>query len=568
MPARFALGIDFGTNSVRALIVNTATGEEVGTCVFNFPSGDNGIIVDPKDPHCARQHPADYLQGLETSVRGAIKQARRTKGFTPEQVIGIGIDTTGSTPLPVDTEGTPLALHPEFRRNPNAMAWLWKDHTARAEAEEITAAAHKSNPDYTAYCGGTYSSEWFFAKILRLARADKKVFAAAASFVEHCDWMPALLCGATRPSQLKRSICAAGHKAMFNKQAWGGLPPQRFWSSIDKRLDGIVAKLYEEAHTGDTRVGGLCPTWARRLGLPKGTHVAVGAFDAHFGGVGAGIKPGVLVKILGTSTCDMMVFPETQELGFIPGLCGIVRGSILPGHYGLEAGQSAVGDIFNWVVKNLVPADIAKRAGANIHGHLIARGLRQKPGEHGLLALDWHNGNRTVLVDQNLTGMLLGLTLGTRVEDIYRACIEGTAFGARVIIERLAEYGVTVETVVTCGGLAEKNPLLMQIYADVLGVPMRQSRSAQTCALGSAMFGAVVGGAHATIAAAQRAMGGLKKEVYRPKRAHAAVYGKLYGLYRKLHDLYGTRDYSANCFDVMKDLLRLRAQFTQTARKR
>ncbi len=560
MPACFALGIDFGTNSVRALVVNTRTGAEVGSHVYNYPSGVDGVMVDAKDPHMARQRPQDYLRGLEASVRGALRAAKGVKGFCAEHVAGIGVDTTGSTPLPVDAAGTPLALHKEFASNPNAMAWLWKDHTARAEAEEITAAAHAHAPDFTQWCGGTYSSEWFFSKLLHLARVDKQVFTAAASFVEHCDWMPGLLCGDTVPHRLKRSVCAAGHKAMFNKAAWGGLPPQPFWSKIDARLDGLVAKLYDQACTADTRVGGLCPVWAKRLGLPQGIAVAVGAFDAHLGAVGSGIKPGVLVKILGTSTCDLVVFPDTTQLGFIPGLCGIVNGSVLPGHFGVEAGQSAVGDIFNWVVKQLVPADVRKRAGTNIHGYLIEQGLRQKPGEHGLLVLDWHNGNRTVLVDQNLTGLIVGLTLGTRVEDIYRACIEGTAFGARAILERLAQHGVAADRVVACGGLAEKNPLLMQIYADVLGVPMRLARSAQTCALGAAMCGAVAGGAQATIAAAQQAMGGLKAGGYQPKAAHVAVYNKLYLLYKKLHDLFGTRAASANCADVMKELLRVRTQ--------
>lgn len=559
MKPSFAIGIDFGTNSVRALVVNTRTGEEIGTCVYDFPSGEAGIILDERDPHLARQHPRDYLKGLEASVRGALRQARRHKEFSPEAVVGIGVDTTGSTPMPVDAEGIPLALHEEFAHNPNAMAWLWKDHTARAEAEEITAAAHAHTPDYTQWCGGTYSSEWFFSKILHCARVDAKVYRAAASFVEHCDWIPALLCGDTRPSVIKRSVCAAGHKAMYNKRAWGGLPSQEFFSRIDRRLDGIIAKLYTEAYTADTRVGGLCAAWAKRLGLPAGIAVSVGAFDAHLGAVGSGIAPGVLVKILGTSTCDMMVFPTTTELGFIPGLCGIVEGSILPGHYGLEAGQSAVGDIFNWVVRQLLPADVAKKAGKNPHGWLIARGLEQKPGQHGLLVLDWHNGNRTVLVDQNLTGMIVGLTLGTRVDEIYRACIEGTAFGARVIMERLAEYGVRAESVVACGGLAEKNPLLMQVYADVLKVPIRISRSAQTCALGAAMCGAVAGGAHPSLPHAQRAMGGLKKDVWRPKAAHVKVYDQLYALYKKLHDGFGTREFTANYFDVMKELLRLRA---------
>jgi len=554
----FSIGIDYGTNSVRSLIVNNATGEEIGTSVYNYPSGEAGIITNSKDPHLARQNPKDYIAGLISTVKNALKQAKKHKNFSPDKIVGIGVDTTGSTPIPVDENGTPLALLDEFKGNPNAMAWLWKDHTSRKEAEEITAAAHKSKPDYTKFCGGVYSSEWFFAKILRLARVDKKVFNAAASFVEHCDWIPALLVGNTNPKTLKRSICAAGHKAMFNKKAWKGLPSQKFFSKIDKRLDGIVDKLYTEAYSADEKVGGLCGEWAKKLGLKEGTAVSVGAFDAHLGAVGSGIKPGVLVKILGTSTCDMMVFPQKAKLGFIPGLCGIVEGSILPNHYGLEAGQSAVGDIFNWVVNQLVPEKTAKKAGKNLHGYLIKEGLKMKPGSSGLLALDWNNGNRTVLVDQNLTGQITGLTIGTTVEEIYRAYIEATAFGARAIVERMAEYGVKAKSVVTAGGLAEKNPMLMQIYADVLQMPMKLSRSTQTCALGSAMCGSVVGGTHKNLALAQKAMGGLKDIVYKPKAANVKVYNQLYALYKKLHDGFGTPKYKANYFDVMKELLKIR----------
>lgn len=551
----YTIGIDFGTNSVRALIVDTKDGRELGTSVYNYPSGVDGIIIDPKDPHVARQKPQDYLKGLVRCVKGALKEATKTKYFSPENIVGIGVDTTGSTPLPVDANGTPLAMHKEFEDNPNAMAWLWKDHTAVEEAEEITAAAHRGKVDYTQFCGGTYSSEWFFAKVLHLARVDEKVYNAAASFVEHCDWIPALLTGDTKPENVVRSVCAAGHKAMYNKEAWDGLPPQSFLSRVDKRLQGLRQKLFDTAYTADTKVGGLCKEWAKKLGLPEGIAVSAGAFDAHLGAVGSGIKPGVLVKILGTSTCDMMVFPETQKCEFIPGLCGIVNGSILPNHFGLEAGQSAVGDIFNWVVREIFPASAEKQARGNPHGYLIKKGLEKKPGETGLLVLDWHNGNRTVLVDQNLTGQITGLTLGTRIEDIYRACIEGTAFGARAILERMSEYGVSAKKVVTCGGLAEKNPLLMQIYADVLQVPIASSRSGQTCALGAAMCGAVAGGAFRSVLSAQKAMGGLKKEVYRPKKANVQTYNELYALYKKLHDGFGTRDFSTNYFDVMKKLL-------------
>ncbi len=555
----FSLGIDYGTNSVRALIVNTATGEEVGSAVFNYPSGVDGIIIDKRDPHLARQNPQDYIDGLIFTVKKAIKQAKKQKNFSPDKIVGIGIDTTGSTPMPVDETGTPLALKKEFKDNPNAMAWLWKDHTSKEEAEEITAAAHKSKPDYTKFCGGTYSPEWFFAKILHLARVDKKVFNAAASFVEHCDWLPALLVGNTCPKNLKRSACAAGHKAMFSKEAWNGLPPQKFFSKIDKRFDGIIEKLYSDVYCATEKVGGLSKFWAKKLGMKENTAVAVGAIDAHLGAVGSGIKPGLLVKILGTSTCDMMVFPQKEKLPLIPGISGIAEQSIIPKHYGLEAGQAAVGDIFNWIVRELVPADVAKKAGKNIHGYLIKQGLKMKPGESGLLALDWNNGNRNILADQNLTGLVLGLTIGTSVAEIYRAYIEATAFGARVITEQMAKYGVKAKSVVTAGGLAEKNPMLMQIYADVLQIPMKISRSAQTCALGSAMCGAVVGGAHKNLTSAQKAMGGLKDIVYKPKAANVKIYNKLFALYKKLHDGFGTPKFKANYFDVMKELLKLRA---------
>lgn len=557
-PKTFSLGIDFGTNSVRAVVVRNANGKEIGTAVYNYAGGVAGVITDPKDPHLARQHPREYLNGLVRAVKGALKEARSTAQFSPDKITGIGVDTTGSTPLPVDKNGVPLALHARFANNPHAMAWLWKDHTAREEAEEITAAAHRSKTDYTQYCGGTYSSEWFFAKILRLARVAPQVYKASASFVEHCDWIPALLVGETHPKIIKRSVCAAGHKAMFNKKAWGGLPPQRFFSRIDTRLDGVCEKLYTEAYAADTRAGGLCDEWAKKLGLKPGIAVAVGAFDAHLGAVGSGIQPGTLVKILGTSTCDMMVFPAEDTCPLIPGMCGIVEGSILPGHFGLEAGQSAVGDIFNWVVRELLPADAEKKARGNPHGYLIKKGLKMRPGASGLLALDWHNGNRTVLVDQALTGQITGLTLGTRVEDIYRACIEGTAFGARVIIERMKEYGVTAKKVVTCGGLAEKNPLLMQIYADVLQMPIAMARSPQTCAVGAAMCGAVAAGDYASLTDAQAAMSAYKKKVYEPIPAHVKVYNELFALYKKLHDGFGIKD--AQYYDVMKALLAMRAK--------
>ena len=555
MSAQYTIGLDYGTNSVRALIVNVANGREVGTAVWGYENGTAGVIL-ARDPNLARQHPADYVKGAEITIQKALAAAKKAvRGFQPEQVVGIGVDTTGSTPLPVDAQGRPLAFQKKYAKNPAAMAWLWKDHTGVAEAAEITALAAKIRPQYLAKCGGTYSSEWFFSKILHCLRTAPDVFAAAHTWVECADWIPAVLTGTEAPDQLTVGVCAAGHKAMYSDD-WGGYPDAEFLGQLDPKLGELRARLRPQAHTIDRAVGGLTAEWAKRTGLPAGIPVAVGAFDAHLGGVGSGIAPGALVKIIGTSTCDMMVVPAGQPLADIPGLCGIVNGSILPGCFGLEAGQSAVGDIFNWLVNYLQPG--GPKAGS--HEALTAGAAKLKPGESGLLALDWNNGNRTILVDQRLTGLLLGQTLYTTPAEIYRALIEATAFGALTIINRFEEYGVKVEQVLNCGGIAEKSPLVMQIYADVTGRPMKISRSAQTCALGAAIAGAVVAGAHPNYAAAQKAMTGLKPKVFKPDPKAHAVYREIYGLYRRVHDAFGTKEGSGNLHDVMKSLIEIRSR--------
>ncbi len=344
---------------------------------------------------------------------------------------------------------------------------------------------------------------------------------------------------------------------MFNK-AWGGLPAADFLARLDPKMGELRARLYDKTFTSDVPAGGLSAEWATRLGLPAGLPVAVGAFDAHLGAVGAGVSPGRFVKIIGTSTCDICVWPSDQPLADVPGLCGIVDGSVLPGSFGLEAGQSAVGDIFNWFVNEIRPG--GPKNGS--HAELTKKAARLKPGASGLLALDWNNGNRTVLVDQRLTGLLLGQTLHTRPEEIYLALIEATAFGARTIIERFREYGVRIDEVINCGGIAEKNPLVMQIYADVTGLEMKVARSAQTCALGSAMAGAVAAGpaagGHRDFPSAQAAMGGLKARTFKPNPARHAVYDDLFSIYRKLHDAFGTKAWTGSLFSVMKDLLAVR----------
>ena len=555
---RYSLGIDYGTNSCRSLLIDLDNGAEVGSTVFNYPSGEMGILLDPKDPHVARQNPQDYLDGLEVVTRAALQQAQaNVPGFDPAQVVGIGIDTTGSTPIPVNQAGTPLGLLPEFKDNLNAMVWLWKDHTGYAEAAEITQLAHQIRPNIIAKCGGIYSSEWWWSKILRLRRVDAQVFAAAYSFVEHCDWIPAVLTGNTDPLTLKRGVCSAGHKAMFSTE-WGGLPDKEFLAKLDPALADLRDRLYSEAHTSDVKAGALCAEWSQRLGLKAGIAVSVGAFDAHMGAVGAGIKEGTLVKILGTSTCDLMIAPTSKPLADIPGVCGIVNGSVLPGYYGIEAGQSAVGDIFLWFVNHLVPDSYGATVGEKFVNMEKAM-LGKKPGSTGLLALDWNNGNRTILVDVRLTGLLLGQTLHTEAHEIYRAYIEATAFGALTIIKRVEEYGVKIEEVINTGGLSIKNATLMQCYADIIGKPMKVSQSEQTCALGAAIFGAAAAGA-GDIGTLQAQVTATREKVYYPIPENQAVYAELYALYRTLHDAFGTTAWTGKINHVMKQLLDIRAR--------
>jgi L-ribulokinase len=550
----YSIGLDYGTNSVRCVIVDTANGRELGTCVYEYETGQAGILLDPADHNVARQNPADYLKGAEVTVAGAIAQARQAEpAFDPKNIVGIGVDTTGSTPLPVDRNGTPLAMLDAFKGNINAHAWLWKDHTGYAEAAEITELAKRDRPQYLAKCGGTYSSEWFFSKILHCLRADPTVYDAAYTWVEHADWLPAVLTGTDHPDQIRRCRCAAGHKAMFS-DSWGGYPDAEFLADLDPKLGQLRKTLGDRTYAVDQAAGKLTAAWATQLGLPAGIPVAMGAFDAHLGAVGSGIKGGVLVKIIGTSTCDMVVAPSNVSLPDIPGICGIVDGSILPGYYGLEAGQSAVGDIFNWFVNYLQPG--GKESGS--HASLTERAAKLKPGQSGLLALDWNNGNRTILVDQRLTGLLVGQTLHTKPEEIYRALIEATAFGALTIINRFEEFSVKISEVVNCGGIAEKNAMLMQIYADVTGREMKISRSAQTCALGSAVAAAVVGRAHPSYEKAQAAMCGIKTQTYKPIAAHHKVYQKLYKLYRRLHDGFGIKGKTLSMGDVMKELLAIK----------
>ena len=547
MSGQFSIGVDYGTNSVRAVVVDVRTGEEKGASVWNYHRGNAGVIEDPRDVHLARQHPVDYTEGFLASVSEAMQ------GIDPEQIVGIGIDTTGSTPIPVNASGHALALQERFTANPNAMAWLWKDHAGHAEAAEITELAKRQGRPYLDKCGGTYSSEWYWSKILRCARVAPDVFEAAANWVELADYVPAWLTGTL--ANPRRSVCAAGHKAMYHRE-WGGLPALDFLQALHPWL----RRYYEEAVPSDQIAGYLIEEIAGRIGLKSGIPVAVGAFDAHMGAVGSGVKPGTLVKIMGTSTCDILVGDASTP--DIVGVCGVVPGSVIPGMMGIEAGQSAVGDLFNWWV-SILPLALRERGlggegTTDLHQALQAQAAHLRPGESGLLALDWNNGNRTILVDPLLSGLLVGQSLHTTAAEVYRALIEATAFGALTIIRRIEESRVRIDEVVVCGGIAEKSPLTMQIYADVCNRPMKVAASAQTCALGAAIFGTVASGAHPDTLTAQAAMVAPPKTTYTPTPSAVAVYAELYELYMRLHDAFGSRDGVTSLAVVMKTLLAIR----------
>jgi L-ribulokinase len=545
---KYVIGVDFGTDSVRSVVVNVETGKEEASEVVYYPRWAKGMYCDPAKNQF-RQHPLDYVEGMEASIKGAL--AKLPAG-TGSKVVGIGIDTTGSTPGAVDKNGTPLALLPEFKDNPNAMFVLWKDHTGVKEAEEINNVARTwGGTDFTKYEGGVYSSEWFWTKILHVIREDKKVREVAFSWIEHCDWMPAVLTGITDPLTLKRSRCAAGHKAMWHEE-WGGLPDEAFLVKIDPLLKGLKARLFTKTYTSDEKFGGLTKEWADRLGLKPGVAVAVGAFDAHMGAVGAGIQKATLSKIMGTSTCDMMLASyDVIGTKLVAGICGQVDGSIIPGMVGLEAGQSAYGDVYawfkhllSWCVDAILPETVlvdkatAEKLRLEVRDKILDRLTTEATKipleETGLLALDWLNGRRTPFADQTLKGAIFGLTLGTTPAKIFRALVEATAFGARAINEQFMKFGVPLEEVIATGGIPQKSDFVMQVTADVLNMPIKVVKSEQACALGAGMFGAIAGGVYKTTLEAQEKMGCGFSKTYKPNPKNAAQYDKLYQKYQQI----------------------------------
>jgi L-ribulokinase len=553
MEDKYVIGIDFGTDSVRALVVHAGTGETAGTAVAEYPRWKAGLYCNAAQSQF-RQHPLDYLESMEASVKAALSQVCDE---VRRQVKGIAIDTTGSTPVAVNRAGTPLALLPNFETNPNGMFILWKDHTANAEAEEINTLARRWPTDYTRFVGGVYSSEWFWAKILRTLRIDHMVRENAYSWVEHCDWISGELAGNTDPLLLKRSRCAAGHKALWH-QDFDGLPSDAFFEELDPLLIGLRDSLFQYTYTSDQAVGTIAPKWADRLGLPADVVIGVGAFDAHMGAVGALAEPYALCKVIGTSTCDMLVAPN-EEVGhlLIKGICGQVDGSIVPGMLGMEAGQSAFGDVYAWFarlvtepVRALLGEEQAKIVSDKLIPHLALQAGLLPVTEKDLLAVDWLNGRRTPDANHTLKGALIGLNLATNGPAIFKALVEATAFGSKSIVERFRNEGVPVHEVIAIGGVAKKSPFVMQTLADVLNMPIKVAVSEQACALGAAMFASVASGIYQSLPEAQQAMSSGFDAVYHPRPDVVNIYEKLYDKYLKAGDFIENEFLKQSVFPV------------------
>ncbi|HDN85363.1 MAG TPA: ribulokinase [Candidatus Aerophobetes bacterium] len=552
--AKFSIGIDFGTESARAVLVRVKDGEEVANAVHTYADG----VIDERlpgtnielEPDWALQNPADYIEAIKKTIPQVLREA----GVDAEDVIGIGIDFTSCTMLPIDKEGIPLCMREKYKDNPHSWVKLWKHHAAQPEADRINQVARERGEKWLDRYGGKISSEWFFPKCLQILNEAPEIYDAADRFIEATDWIILQLTG-----KEKRNSCTAGYKAIWDPDE--GFPSPDYFKAVHPRLENIVdEKMSRDIYPLGQRAGGLTAYMAKLTGLKEGTPVAIGNVDAHVSVPAMTvIEPGKMVMIMGTSICHMMVDKEFHP---IPGACGIVKEGILPGYYGYEAGQSAVGDIYAWMVKNSVPPEYweeAKNKGMNIHKILEEKASRLRPGESGLLALDWWNGNRSVLVDADLSGVLLGYTLDTKPEEIYRAIIEATAFGTYKIINSFEEKGVMIKELYACGGLPERNRLVMQIFSDVTGREIKIAASPHTPAFGSAMFGAVAAGeemgGYDTIFDAARNMAKIKQESFIPNRENHEVYERIYAEYNRLHDYFGRGEN-----EVMKRLKRIKIE--------
>ncbi len=543
---KYVIGVDYGTDSVRSVILDAGNGKEISHAVFYYPRWKKGLYCNPSTNQF-RQHPLDYLEGLEHTIKEAIS----TAGLDiAKNIVAISIDTTGSTPVAVNRQGIPLSMLPGLEENPNAMFFLWKDHTSIKEASEINAHASKFDINYLQYVGGIYSSEWFWAKLLHALRADAQIRENIYSWVEHCDWIPFVLTGETDVMNMKRSRCAAGHKALW-AEGFNGLPPNGFFTSLDTLLDGFTSRMFTDTYTSDIPAGNLSAEWAAKLGLSTDVVIGVGAFDAHMGAVGGQIEPYYLSKVMGTSTCDMLVAP-TEELGntFVGGICGQVNGSVVPGMIGLEAGQSAFGDAYAWLRSVLAyPLELLENSSlidshtaASLKQEIIdkmipelSKAAEKLPlNEKDELAIDWVNGRRTPDANQALKGAFTGLNMGTDAVRIFRSMAEATCFGAKAIVERFVVMGVPVKGLIGLGGVARKSPYIMQMMADVMNMPIRIHRSEQTCAVGAGMFAATAAGLYPTVSEAMKSMGTGFDAVYHPNAQKAAIYAKRYAKYKEL----------------------------------
>ena len=539
------IGVDYGTDSVRSIVVDATNGKELVSSIYYYPSWKKGKFCDPTKSQF-RQHPIDYLEGLTFTVKDCIQKIGASASLN---VKAISIDTTGSTPVAVNQAGIPLSLLPEFSDNPNAMFILWKDHTSVKEAAEINLHAKKFDVNYLKYVGGIYSSEWYWSKLLHILREDKKVREACYSWVEHCDWIPFVLTGGKHADEIKRGVCSAGHKALFSDE-FGGFPPNDFFKSLDPLLDGFSTRISKDVFPADVSAGHLCKEWSDKLGLSTDVFIGIGAFDAHMGAVGGEIEPYYLSKVMGTSTCDMLVAPVNEVEGIlVEGICGQVTGSIIPGMLGFEAGQSAFGDIYAWFKNvlawpideilsdsNLIDQETSIALSEELKDKIISK-LSQKASEievnlESELSIDWLNGRRTPDANQLLKGSIYGLNLGSNAPAIFRALVEGTCFGAKKIVDRFNEQNIPVKGLIGLGGVAKKSPFIMQMMADVMDMPIRIHKSEQTCALGAAMFAATVAGIYPKVEDAMHAMGQGFDAEYHPNKQKVAIYAKRYLKYK------------------------------------